>query len=188
MALSFTAEQQRFLLTLARQALAAHLNGEDAMPVPDADPALQVVRGVFVTLHEAGQLRGCIGQVEAKHPLPALVQEMAIAAATRDPRFTPVTADALAVLHIELSVLSPPQPISDLASIEVGRHGLQISRGSRRGVLLPQVAKEWGWDRLEFVENACRKAGLPDEAYRDAETQIAIFTAEVFGEPPHTLI
>jgi len=188
MAPLFTAEQQRFLLMLARQALAAHLGGEDVMRVPDEDPVLQVVRGVFVTLHEGGQLRGCIGQVEAEHPLPALVSKMAIAAATRDPRFSPVTADELAVLHIELSVLSPPQAITDLELIEVGRHGLQISYGSRRGILLPQVPKEWGWDRLEFIENACRKAGLPAEAYRDIETEIAIFTAQVFGEPASALI
>lgn len=175
-------EQKRLLLSIARTALELQLHDEtETLRMPD-EGFLHQVRGVFSTLKVAGQLRGCIGQIEAEHPLYRVVPEMTVAAATRDPRFPPLSLQELEVTAISLSILSPPQLISDVSMIEVGRHGLVISQGSRRGVLLPQVPVEWNWDLIEFLENTCRKAGLPPDAYRDANTTIAIFSTDSFEE------
>jgi len=174
--------QKQVLLQLARSALEAHYRGEEPPSYAGDEPIMSEVRGVFATLHEAGQLRGCIGQVEPEETLADLVPAMAVAAATRDPRFHPVKAEELSALHLELSILTPARGISDLNEIEVGTHGLVISRGERRGLLLPQVPAQWNWSREDFLQNACLKAGLPAEAYKDPETLIEVFAAEVFGE------
>jgi AmmeMemoRadiSam system protein A len=176
-----TESEQQQLLRVARQALEAGVrNGR----LPEAEAftgALAEKRGAFVTLHKAGRLRGCIGYIEALKPLHQTIAECAIAAALRDPRFDPVEPEELPALHLEISVLSPFEEISP-EKIEVGCHGLMISQGWQRGLLLPQVATEWKWDREQFLEETCLKAGLPVDAWKSG-ARIQAFTAQVFAEP-----
>lgn len=139
------------------------------------------LRGVFTTLHLHGSLRGCVGYVLPVSALYTAVVETARAAAFEDTRFYPVTVEEAHALEIELSILSHPQPI-DPEQIEIGRHGLLISMSGRRGLLLPQVPIEHHWDRTTFLEQTCRKAGLPTDAWRKG-ARVEAFTAEVFGEP-----
>jgi uncharacterized protein len=136
-------------------------------------------RGVFVTLRNNDQLRGCIGVVEADTPLGDSVARCAAGAALQDPRFAPMRVADLSHLHIEISLLSQPQPIA-INAIELGRHGLIVSSGERRGLLLPQVAVEHKLDREQFLSETCRKAHLLRDAWRDARTQILGFTCDVF--------
>ena len=138
------------------------------------------MRGVFTSLYLAGKLRGCVGYALPSTSLYRAVAETARAAAFNDNRFSPVTADEAPHLEIELSILTPPQPILPEA-IEVGRHGLLVSQHSRRGLLLPQVAVEHEWDATTFLEQTCHKAGLPSNAWRKGATVMA-FTAEIFGD------
>ena len=135
----------------------------------------------FVTLHRAGELRGCIGEIESIEPVGRVVARCAAAACTRDPRFTAVTRLELPELEIELSVLGPLERWARLDEIEVGRHGLVVEVGRRRGLLLPQVAIEWQWDRLTFVEQTCTKAGVSLHAWKTGAT-LWRFEAEVFSE------
>jgi AmmeMemoRadiSam system protein A len=178
--------EQALLLRLARQAL------EDRMlqrRLPRAEEpeeeSLRVHCGTFVTLRNAGRLRGCVGHIEASAPLYQTVRECAVAAAFRDPRFEPVTPPELPDLRIEISVLSALTEVRP-EDVKVGRHGLLISRGFHRGLLLPQVATQWQWDRDQFLEETCVKAGLPPDAWRHGAT-IQAFTAQVFGEPEDCL-
>lgn len=175
--------ERQQLLAAAREALAAHFAGR-APVLPPATGALAAACGAFVTLRRAADrdLRGCIGQMEGDGPLVLTVAEMAVAAATRDVRFPRVSESELAALRIEISVLSPLAPIA-AADVEVGRHGLLVSCGGRRGVLLPQVPGEHGWDREAFLSHTCQKAGLPADAWRRGEVELHGFTATVFGEP-----
>ncbi len=176
-----TDEERAQLLRTARRTLEEHLASGQRLAVDASSPALQQERGAFVTLHKHGRLRGCIGTFEAQGPLQETVQRMVIAAATTDPRFPTVTADELPQLDMEISVLSPLQAVS-AEEIEVGTHGIFITRGGRRGVLLPQVATDHGWDRETFLSHTCIKAGLPTSAWREPDTVIEAFSAEVFGE------
>lgn len=137
-------------------------------------------RGAFVSLHKGGQLRGCIGNIEGRGPLHKTIEEMAEAAAFRDPRFSPVTERELPDLDIEISVLTPLRKLADVNEIEVGVHGIYIKKGWLSGLLLPQVATEYRWDRETFLENTCMKAGLPANAWKDKDTEIYIFSADVF--------
>jgi len=183
----FTPEQRQILLGIARAAIASGLAGE---PLPDAPPAssssssswagLMEPRGVFTTLYLGDQLRGCVGYALPIQPLYRAVGETARAAAFEDSRFWPVTPEEARELKISLSVLSPLFPIAS-GQVEVGRHGLLISDGGRRGLLLPQVPVENGWDRETFLAQTCRKAGLPQDAWRKSAA-IQAFTAEVFGD------
>jgi AmmeMemoRadiSam system protein A len=137
----------------------------------------------FVTWKRDGRLRGCIGSVEPVRPLWADVEENAVHALLEDPRFDPATAGELPLLGLEISVLTPFVPIADpLRDVTVGVHGVLVERGRSRGLLLPQVPVEWGWDVPAFLAHSCRKAGLPEDAWRDGRTRISTFTAEVFGE------
>ena len=145
-------------------------------------PTVTAKAGAFVSLHRQGRLRGCIGSFDTSRPVCEVVGEMAVAASQRDPRFNPVTVDELDDLDIEISVLSPREPAGKIEEIEIGIHGLYITSGYRSGVLLPQVAVQYGWNREEFLANVCRKAGLDSDAWKDPGTRIEIFTAEVFGE------
>jgi AmmeMemoRadiSam system protein A len=178
-----TADRQ-LLLQVARDSIAAQLKGKTATPVQTSAPVLQEPRGAFVSLHRRGQLRGCIGYIEAIKPLLQTVGEMAPAAAFQDPRFRPVQAEELADLEIEISVLTPMRLIKSVDEIEVGQHGLYIVRGLNRGLLLPQVATQYHWDRRAFLEHTCNKAGLPPDAWEDATTQIYTFRAEIFSDHP----
>lgn len=176
-----TEEDRNQLLQTARRTLQEHLASGRRLALDAGSPALQQERGAFVTLHKHGQLRGCIGTFEAQGRLQETVQRMVIAAATTDPRFPSVTADELPELDLEISVLSPLREIS-AEEVEVGTHGIYITRGFRRGVLLPQVATDHGWDRETFLNHTCIKAGLPTSAWREPDTIIEAFSAEVFGE------
>lgn len=177
-----TLAQRRTLLNVARQAILAAVCGRPEPDLPTDDEALRRVQGAFVTLHKDGHLRGCIGYIEGVKPLVETVAEMAVSAATGDPRFDPVTCDEMPRIELEISVLSPLQPVSDPSQVEVGRHGLVVSQGMRRGLLLPQVPVEWGWSHDEFLAHTCQKAGLPPDAWRDPQTTLEVFEAEVFGE------
>ncbi len=144
-------------------------------------PALKEPGGAFVTLHKYGELRGCIGTFQAEKPLYLVVKEMALSAAFNDPRFPPLSTEELPEVEIEISVLSPLAR-GKPEEVEVGRHGIYLIKGIFRGVLLPQVAVEHGWDRETFLDHVCLKAGLPPGCWRDPETEIYLFTAEVFSE------
>lgn len=172
------------LLKVARESIRAHLKSQTPVLPKEVSPPLREPRGVFVTLHRQGRLRGCIGYLEPIKPLLAAVQEMAAAAAFNDPRFPPVREEELADIDLEISVLSPMHRIFKEAEIEVGKHGLYIERALARGLLLPQVATECKWDRVTFLEQTCCKAGLPPSAWQDPNTRIFVFTAEIFSEHP----
>jgi hypothetical protein len=175
------AEQRAFLLTLARETIAARLAG-DPLPTPAVDdPALLRPSGAFVTLEIGGELRGCIGNLSADTPLYVTIQQMALAAAFEDPRFPALGADKLPSVAIEISILSPMQPISSTDEIQIGRDGLLIVKGKNRGVFLPQVPVEQGWDRDQYLERLCEKAWLPQGCWRQ-DAILYTFTAEVFGE------
>jgi AmmeMemoRadiSam system protein A len=138
-----------------------------------------------VTLRKDHELRGCIGYIESRFPLADVVGEVAVKAAFEDPRFPPLTVSELEEITIEVSVLSPLQPVHDLEEIQVGVHGLLIELAGRRGLLLPQVASEYRWDRETFLENTARKAGLPRNAWKDPQAKIYLFSAEIAGEEVH---
>jgi AmmeMemoRadiSam system protein A len=179
-----TADQQ-LLLKVARDSIAAHLQGREPSPIKTPSPVLQEPRGAFVSLHRHGQLRGCIGYIEAIKPLLQTIQQMAVAAAFQDPRFRPLQADELADLEIEISVLSPLKLTQNTDEIQVGRDGLYIIRGMYRGLLLPQVATQYHWDRQTFLEQTCYKAGLAPDTWKEPGTQIYTFTAQIFADHPH---
>lgn len=178
-AFEYSPEERRLLLNLAHQAIENALRERDVDSTPPSEH-LAEARGAFTTLHLHGQLRGCIGFVMSAHSLYRTVADTARAAAFEDPRFVPVSEEEAPHLKIEISVLSPLQPVHP-EDVVVGKHGLVVSMGARRGLLLPQVPLEWHWDRETFLSQTCVKAGLPGDAWqRGAELQA--FTAEVFGE------
>ena len=174
-------KQERELLETAREVITANLEGRSPR-LPFAEGLYSQPRGAFVTLHKEGQLRGCIGHIIAQRPLLETVREVAWAAAFRDPRFPPVIAEELESLDLEISVLSPLETLKNPEDLIPGVHGLYITRGSRTGVLLPQVAAEQGWDREAFLAHTCYKAGLPGNAWEDISSHLQIFSAQVFGE------
>jgi AmmeMemoRadiSam system protein A len=175
-------EEKRALLDLARKTLESYLTDKTSPPCPVAGGALVERKGAFVSLHNGDELRGCIGQLSPETELCRVVQHCVISAAVEDTRFLPVTKKELAELNIEISVLTPYRRIQQIEEIEVGRHGLYIAQGCFRGLLLPQVATENGWDRITFLKQTCRKSGLPDSAWQDPKTAIYTFEAEVFSE------
>jgi len=136
--------------------------------------------GAFVSIYKQGMLRGCIGTMESPNPLCSTIEDMAQAAAFRDPRFRPIGPEELPYLELEISVLTPLREVKDSSEIQVGRDGILIRQGSCSGVLLPQVASERNWDRITFLEETCRKAGLPKNAWKEPNTKIYIFSADVF--------
>lgn len=178
-------QQRTQLLTIARRSIETVLEGgRPAVDAAAVDADLQRPSGAFVSLHmgKGGDLRGCIGSIQPVAPLVQAVANNAVNAAFRDPRFHPLRKDELVVLHIEISVMSPIVPVASVEEIEVGRDGLIIARGSRAGLLLPQVATEYGWDRETFLRHTCTKAGLPPDSWRSPDVRIERFWAEVFGE------
>ena len=177
-----TVAEKKALLALARASIGAALSGRKAPEPAMKSDALDTECGAFVTLEKRGQLRGCIGYVRAAKPLRQTVAEMAVQAAFHDPRFPAVSADELADIDIEISVLSPLEEVRNVSTIEVGKHGLVVQQGARSGLLLPQVATDYGWDRETFLDHTCQKAGLPAGAWREEGVVILRFTAEVFGE------
>ncbi len=179
MRFSITFDDQKLLLQYARAVLRSKLYSEPAPAVPHLASRLRC--GVFVTLKENGELRGCIGRLRSELSLCETVAEMAWAAASEDPRFMPVRKDELSLLKIEITLLSPLEPIEP-KDIEVGRHGLLISAQGRSGVLLPQVPLEFGWDRETFLTQLCRKAGLSPDAWKSPSTSLFGFEGFVFSE------
>jgi AmmeMemoRadiSam system protein A len=177
-------QQRQTLLTLARRAIAAVFEGHRLeVDQDDFDQDLRRLAGTFVTVHEGErELRGCIGSVEAHEPLYQSVASNAVNAAFRDPRFRPLSPEELSRVQLEISVLTPFQKVENVEEIVPGRDGLLVRRGRNAGLLLPQVASEYGWDRETFLSQTCLKAGLPPSSWRDPQTTIERFSAEVFGE------
>jgi AmmeMemoRadiSam system protein A len=174
--------QRQALVELARRAVRCAACGEHADEPGDAPDGLDEPAAAFVTVRVAGALRGCIGSFDRGTSLWQTVHEMATAAATRDPRFDPVSAGDLRALGVEISVLSLPWRVTGPADIEIGRHGLEVRRGRARGLLLPQVATDHGLDKETFLAETCRKAGLAVDAWRHPDTEIHVFEADVFGD------
>jgi AmmeMemoRadiSam system protein A len=173
-------EEKDHLKALAFESIKGKFDDEPEPELGIESQTLQMNCGAFVTLKTGGILRGCIGLVVGMKPLYKTVTEMARAAAFNDPRFAPLTKDELDKLEIEISALSPLKKIEDPNEIDVGRHGIMIQHGFHSGLLLPQVATEYGWDRNTFLRHTCLKAGLPENAWRDPEAEIQIFSADVF--------
>ena len=183
MELELTAKDRDDLLALARRTIESKVH-HHTYEQPNPDDFSDNVRsrcGAYVTLHENGRLRGCIGHLSGDYPLYKMVEEMAISAALHDPRFYPVTPNELPMLDIEISVLSPLHKISDISEIVLGKHGILIQQGHNSGVYLPQVATETGWTLDEYLGHCSHdKAGLPWDGYKMAD--IYTFTAEIFAE------
>jgi AmmeMemoRadiSam system protein A len=176
-------KQKKILLKLARDTIEKYVTQGIIIKYENNDPVLNEKCGAFVTIHNEGELRGCIGMIEGEQELYKTIIEMAIESSTGDPRFSPVTADELQKIDIEISVLTQPKKIKSIDEITLGKHGVIIKKGFRSGVFLPQVATETGWDKKTFLEQLCYgKAGLPQDAYLDKDTEIYIFEAEVFRE------
>jgi AmmeMemoRadiSam system protein A len=175
---------RRQLLDLARAAIEAAVR-RDPKPAlyPVAlSPDLLAPAAAFVTIHEHGQLRGCIGMMRLDVPLWENVQEAATAAALDDPRFLPIAESELPALELEVSVLEPLVELRDPAEFVAGRHGIVVERDGRRALLLPQVAAEMGWDAERMLEAVCRKAHLPGRAWRDAATRLYVFESTCYLE------
>jgi len=180
----FTEDQKRALVALARDAVkrAAGVAGATVTIGADLD-GLPAASGAFVTIKRAGRLRGCIGTLQCRASLADEIARVAVSAAREDPRFAPLQASEVHDVEIEVSVLGPLEPIDphDASAIEIGRHGLVVEEHHRRGLLLPQVAAEHGWDRAEFLSQTCVKAGLPPDAWRCGAV-VYRFDAIVFGD------
>ena len=173
-------QEKKILHDIVRSVIENRAKGK---PVPEFKVDASILkenRGAFVTIKRRGQLRGCIGNIEGRGPLYRTIEEMAEAAAFRDPRFAAVTERELSELEFEISVLTPLRKIKEVNEIEVGKHGLYITKGRQGGLLLPQVATEYGWDRQTFLEHTCNKAGLPSDAWKDKNAEIYIFSADIF--------
>ena len=179
--LQLSSQDKQLLLGIARGAVRSHLEEASFRKPEITSDSLSVPCGVFVSIHREAQLRGCIGRIEAESPLYQTTAECAVSAAVFDPRFAPVMIEELASLSFEISVLSVLEKVVSFDQLEVGRHGLLVEKDGKRGLLLPQVAVQCGWDRSEFLSQTCEKAGLPPEAWK-AGAQIFAFDASVFSE------
>jgi AmmeMemoRadiSam system protein A len=178
MDLQISEEEKKSLCALARRSMESRFHR-----VAPSEISLPIQRlGAFVTLHKNGRLRGCIGRMSSDLPITETISQMAWAAAFEDPRFEPVTEEELESISIEISLLGPMQDMKDPEELVVGRHGLLIYCWGRSGVLLPQVATEYGWDRYTFLDQVCHKAGLPPEAWKDRNAELYIFEGLIFQE------
>lgn len=178
---TYSPQEKRELLNLARNTIVVYLsNGTREYPA-DPNPAFLPERGVFVTLHRQGELRGCIGYPLPVKPLVEAVVDNAVSAATEDPRFPPVTLEEMELIDIEISVLTVPQEVERVEDVLVGRDGIIITKGYNRGLLLPQVPVEQRWDLNKYISYGCMKAGLPQDEWQRGVT-IETFQAIVFGE------
>jgi len=173
----------KFLIRTAREAITSKFDKNKLITNKHEIPEeLNFKSGCFVTLHKNGKLRGCIGNFREDKNIVENVAEMSAQSAFNDMRFSPLTENELSLIDIEISVLSPMVPVSSFDEIKIGRDGLYISKGIFSGVLLPQVASEYGWNVEDFLKNMCRKAGLPVDAYKDSDTKVYRFEAFVFSE------
>ena len=176
-----TPEDRSRLAAIAREAVRDAATGQDSPRPGHLSPALEAPGAAFVTLRKEGELRGCIGNLEASQSVWSSVQRMARAAAAEDDRFGPVSVEEVPFLELEISVLGPRRPISRSSEVEIGRDGLYVLTPTHSGLLLPQVAPEHGWDAPTFLGQACRKAGLPADAWKTGAVQLFAFSAEVFS-------
>jgi len=181
---SLTPGQRKRLLAIARETLETFVRTGKAPKYSEKDPRLSLEEGAFVTLSKQGELRGCIGNILGRGPLYRTVSDMAVAAASEDSRFQPVSVHELKDIEIEISVLSRPRVVRSADEIELGKHGVMVSKGHfNRGVFLPQVADETGWSKDRFLSELCsQKAGLPPDSWKDPAVKLEVFTADVFGE------
>ena len=185
---TLTPTQGKLLLKLARSTIEHFLGHKDFLKSKTYDKILDEPRGVFVTLTKDGELRGCIGHPCPDSPLIDAVKDSAISAATSDPRFHPITSEELSSISIEITVLTPPKlievkdPAQYAHKITIGTDGLIVEQGFNKGLLLPQVAPDWGWDETEFLQHTCQKAGLSSDAWKDSETKIYKFQGQIFEE------
>lgn len=181
---ALTAEEERRLLQLARQSIVAAVEGQEPPGLPPEELTEGLVQplGAFVTLYEREELRGCIGRMQYDRPLHLNVVDAAVASALNDPRFSPVTAQEVPQLRIEVSVLNEPQPIESVEQFDTDQHGIVMDVGFTHGVFLPKVAREYGWDRPTTLMMLCRKIGLPDDRWMQSDARFRIFHAHEFGE------
>jgi len=182
-----TIDEGRRAVSLAREALTAYVERKERIKPNDLPPTFGEKAGVFVTLHEDGELRGCIGYPEPVMELGRAIVDSAINAGTKDPRFPRVRPEELSGIEIEVTILSPPRPYDvrnrDLpGAVKIGKHGLIVKRGMWSGLLLPQVATEWEFDPVDFLCQTCLKAGLPPDSWIDEETEVLYFEGKVFAE------
>lgn len=176
------AKEQKILLNIARQAIIDQVQAGQYEVEPREEKSLNSRSGCFVSIKQNGKLRGCIGNFQSELPLFSEVAEMAVSSATKDPRFYPMLTEDLKHFLLEISVLSPLEKIEEIDEIEVGKHGIYLEKSFHRGVLLPQVAAEHGWDRKTFLMQTCIKAGLPTDAWQTEDAEIYIFSAQIFAE------
>jgi AmmeMemoRadiSam system protein A len=177
-----TLEDRKALLAVARRSIELELVNSPSKPSPTKSEVMLQSTGVFVTLRIEGELRGCIGYVEGRSPLGEAVEEMAVRSAFHDPRFPPLTKEEFSKISIEISVLSPLEKLDSVEAIVIGLHGLMIESDAYRGLLLPHVAVEHGWNAEEFLSQTCVKAGLPQSAWKLSSTRILTFTTETFSD------
>ena len=178
----FLESDKQFLIRIARTVIEAAVSQSPMPAFSRCSPSLMKLSGAFVTLRIGNDLRGCIGYIDAVRPLIDTVKEVAVKSALEDPRFNPLAVEELPSIEIEISVISPMQSIGSIDEIEIGKHGLLIELGNYRGLLLPQVAVEYGWDRETFLSQTARKAGLPSGGWKNPAAKIWTFTAEIFSE------
>jgi AmmeMemoRadiSam system protein A len=179
-----TGQEQQKLLRWARQVIEDAVAGRRVARVGEDEltPGLIAPHAAFVTLKKHGQLRGCIGHMDYSRPLWKNVLKAAVSSALEDPRFPPVTADELASIRLEISVLEPPRDIPDASLFDAQRHGIIVERGRHHALLLPKVAREYGWDEHKTLETVCLKAGLPADAWREPDIRLQVFEAFDFAE------
>lgn len=175
-------KEKKALLDIARKAIRSAVLKVENIPEPREEKSLNMRSGCFVTIKQNGELRGCIGNFQSEQPLFKEVAAMAAASATQDPRFYPLQEPDLESISLEISVLSQLKKIAAIEEIEIGQHGVYLEKGFYRGVLLPQVAAEHGWDRKTFLKQTCLKAGLPTNSWESEDADIYIFSAQVFGD------
>lgn len=177
-----TPTEKDSLISIARRAIETHIRTGTTVVEPREEMALNSRSGCFVTIKQKGRLRGCIGNFQSENPLFREIAEMAVASATKDPRFYPMKEEDLKNFTLEISVLSPLQKIESIEDIKVGTHGIYLEKGYYRGVLLPQVAVEHNWDRETFLAQTCLKAGLPTDSWQAEDAEIYVFSAQIFRE------
>jgi len=181
MKIALSTEQQKFLLNVAHRAIKHYIDERKTLEIETDDAVLQEKRGAFVTFKVDDQLRGCIGYPIPHKPLIETIIDCAIAAAFQDHRFSPIKIEELARTNVEISVLTLPRKIKNVSEIKIGDHGIIISKGMSKGLLLPQVPLEWGWDLETYLNHGCLKAGLPEDAWKK-RAKIEIFSAQVFAD------
>ncbi len=184
--MSLTEQDKSCLLSLARKTIFSKSQKTSLKVTPPDSKVLKEKRGAFVTLNSFGKLRGCIGYIEGIKPLYLTIIDMAEAAAFDDPRFAPVQVNEIGNLEIEISVLTPLRTIQNIDEIKVGVHGLLIQKGGYQGLLLPQVATHYNWNRDTFLDQTCIKAGLPAGGWKDSDVTIKIFSAQIFSESEYS--